>query len=982
MDNATRCDGTVVIPGGERWWVWLATSGTIYVGVFLTILTYYSIYYLVKWICDNRQSPVDNVEDKYEINGETADKADDGEEEKHHTILSRKVWRKFARKLISGDTISSKLLIIFILLCNLTYMILAFQRTYSPIEECFILSQSPARIVELVVVIFLILFSLVRLFATNTLIHYWVNLHTIVDIFTLPHIFVSIALGQDWLGVRSLRFVWLTQLVDVIRFLPFIHSQDAIDLISLLFNFLILWLAGAGMVHLLEEQGDPWNDRPRRGLSFLEYCYFVMVTFSTVGYGDIGPISDWGRAYVTFFIIAGLALFASLLPALAEVASSYYQKTQYAKFDTTRVPKHVIVCGHITYTSASEFLNDFLHPDRGDKETHVLFLTPERPDNDLKAVLRSFYTRVQYIVGSVLNGKDLVRAKINMSSACFIIANKHCNNPIEEDNANLLRLVSVKNTTDKVPVIIQLLHSSSKAQVYNIDGWKEGRDIAISLNELKLGLLGQSCVSPGFSTLIANLFYTSDFPQLKYLGQSNWQTQYIKGASNEIYSTTFSHTFHLMSYHDAAQVCYRNFGLILLALEDTSKPQEPHMYVNPFSSILRIKSGKKGTVGYFIGQDMKHVQIVSTYCQQCHGNDEAGDNHVGVIKRLSAKKCKCECSEKPTVTELTQMTTFLDINGVQTAENFESLKVKRPSMHTHQLPCIDSSIVSEIETGMTESSFCPTSGHIVLCVFASEKSAPLGLHNFLRPLRSCTFSPDELKPVVIISQKAFLEKEWLEIGMFRNIHLVLGSPLYNLDKANVAGCDTCVILTANTTTDGHELAVIDKEAVLCSLSIQKKYDQKVHVITDLQHEENVQFLDFDDEDQPDERIYKAQPFACGEAFSISMFDSVTSSAYHCPGAISIIEKIIYTSGAGSNFISSSCQVVAKRLEGHSEKTFGELYKAYLTNKSVCLAIFRQLSSDSQKHYVITAPDSKLELMKTDIALVMIGAQVQEEDDMA
>jgi len=84
------------------------------------------------------------------------------------------------------------------------------------------------------------------------------------------------------------------------------------------------------------------------------------------------------------------------------------------------------VCGHITSTSASEFLNNFLHPDRGDKYTHVLFLYLECPDQDLKIVPGAFSTRVQYIVGSMLNRKDLLLAKINSCSACFIIACKHC----------------------------------------------------------------------------------------------------------------------------------------------------------------------------------------------------------------------------------------------------------------------------------------------------------------------------------------------------------------------------------------------------------------------------------------------------------------------------------------------------------------------------------------------------------------------------
>ena len=128
---------------------------------------------------------------------------------------------------------------------------------------------------------------------------------------------------------------------------------------------------------------------------------------------------------------------------------------------------------------------------------------------------------------------------------------------------------------------------------------------------------------------------------------------------------------------------------------------------------------------------------------------------------------------------------------------------------------------------------------------------------------------------------------------------------------------------------------------------------------------------------PDERIYKAQPFACGEAFSVSMFDSVTSSAFHSPGSVYIIEKMIHTSGSSSSS-AVSCQVAAVSLRDteHARKTFGELYKTQLEKHSICLAIYRQLPCDSSKHYVITAPDSHMMLQETDIAFVMVGEQTE------
>lgn len=40
---------------------------------------------------------------------------------------------------------------------------------------------------------------------------------------------------------------------------------------------------------------------------------------------------------------------------------------------------------------------------------------------------------------------------------------------------------------------------------------------------------------------------------------------------------------------------------------------------------------------------------------------------------------------------------------------------------------------------------------------------------------------------------------------------------------------------------------------------------------------NVQFLDQDDEDDPDRELYISQPFACGTAFAVSVLDCIMSS---------------------------------------------------------------------------------------------------------
>lgn len=57
------------------------------------------------------------------------------------------------------------------------------------------------------------------------------------------------------------------------------------------------------------------------------------------------------------------------------------------------------------------------------------------------------------------------------------------------------------------------------------------------------------------------------------------------------------------------------------------------------------------------------------------------------------------------------------------------------------------------------------------------------------------------------------------------------------------------------------------------------------MVTELGNDCNVQFLDQDDDDDPDTELYMTQPFACGTAFAVSVLDSLMSTvtfiAVHC-----------------------------------------------------------------------------------------------------
>nr|XP_053652323.1 calcium-activated potassium channel slowpoke-like isoform X5 [Cherax quadricarinatus] len=347
---------------------------------------------------------------------------------------------------------------------------------------------------------------------------------------------------------------------------------------------------------------------------------------STVGYGDVYCHTVFGRTFLVFFLLVGLALFASSIPEIIELAGS---RSKYSgEYKREHGKRHIVVCGHITYESVSHFLKDFLHEDREDVDVEVVFLHRKPPDLELEGLFKRHFTTVEFFQGSIMSPIDLQRVKVHEADACLVLANKYCQDPDAEDAANIMRVISIKNYSDDIRVIIQLMQYHNKAYLLNIPSWdwKRGDDV-ICLAELKLGFIAQSCLAPGFSTMMANLFAMRSYKTSPDM--SPWQDHYQQGSGMEMYTEALSPAFVDLEFSETSALCFSKLKLLLLAIEvKNEEGTDSKIAINPKATKIQ-----PNTQGFFIAQSADEVKRAWYYCKACH--DDIKDETL-------IKKCKCK----------------------------------------------------------------------------------------------------------------------------------------------------------------------------------------------------------------------------------------------------------------------------------------------------------------------------------------------------
>ncbi|XP_073818725.1 calcium-activated potassium channel slo isoform X3 [Musca autumnalis] len=536
--------------------------------------------------------------------------------------------KDWAGELISGQTTTGRILVVLVFILSIASLIIYFvDASNEEVERCQPWSTNITQQIDLAFNIFFMVYFFIRFIAASDKLWFMLEMYSFVDYFTIPPSFVSIYLDRTWIGLRFLRALRLMTVPDILQYLNVLKTSSSIRLAQLVSIFISVWLTAAGIIHLLENSGDPLDFNNAHRLSYWTCVYFLIVTMSTVGYGDVYCETVLGRTFLVFFLLVGLAVFASWIPEITELAA---QRSKYGgTYSKDPRKRHIVVCGHITYESVSHFLKDFLHEDREDVDVEVVFLHRKPPDLELEGLFKRHFTTVEFFQGTIMNPIDLQRVKVHEADACLVLANKYCQDPDAEDAANIMRVISIKNYSDDIRVIIQLMQYHNKAYLLNIPSWdwKQGDDV-ICLAELKLGFIAQSCLAPGFSTMMANLFAMRSFKTSPDM--QSWTNDYLRGTGMEMYTETLSPTFIGIPFAQATELCFSKLKLLLLAIEIKGNEDgaDSKISINPRSAKIQAN-----TQGFFIAQSADEVKRAWFYCKACHED---------IKDETLIKKCKCK----------------------------------------------------------------------------------------------------------------------------------------------------------------------------------------------------------------------------------------------------------------------------------------------------------------------------------------------------
>uniref|UniRef100_A0A8D2L7N8 Potassium sodium-activated channel subfamily T member 1 n=1 Tax=Varanus komodoensis TaxID=61221 RepID=A0A8D2L7N8_VARKO len=766
----------------------------------------------------------------------------------------------------------------------------------------------------------------------------------IITIFWPPlrNLFIPVFLNC-WLAKYALE----NMINDLHRAIQRTQSAMFNQVLILICTLLCLVFTGTCGIQHLERAGE--------NLSLFKSFYFCIVTFSTVGYGDVTPKIWPSQLLVVIMICVALVV----LPLQFEELVYLWMERQKSGGNYSRhraqTEKHVVLCvSSLKIDLLMDFLNEFYaHPRLQDY--YVVILCPTEMDIQVRRVLQIplWSQRVIYLQGSALKDQDLMRAKMDNGEACFILSSRNEVDRTAADHQTILRAWAVKDFAPNCPLYVQILKPENKFHV-------KFADHVVCEEECKYAMLALNCVCPATSTLITLLVHTSRGQE----GQESpeqWQRMYGRCSGNEVYHIRMGDSKFFMEYEGksftyASFHAHKKYGVCLMGVrreENKSillNPGPRHImaasdtcfYINitkeensAFIFKQEEKQKRKGFAGRGIYDGPSRLPVHSiiastvamdlqnTECRPINSSkltlpaeNGSGKRRPSIAPVLEvADSCSllpCDMLSDQSEDEMTQS----DEEGLTVIEYVKGYPPNSPYIGSsptlcHLLPVKAPFCCLRLDKGCKHNSYedAKAYGFKNKLIIVSAETAGNGLYNFIVPLRAYYRSRKELNPIVLLLDNKpdhhFLEA----ICCFPMVYYMEGT-IDNLDSLLQCGiiyADNLVVVDKESTMSAEEDYMADAKTIV-NVQTMFRLFPSLSIITELTHPSNMRFMQFRAKDSYSLALSKLEkkerengsnlafmfrlPFAAGRVFSISMLDTLLYQSFVKDYMISITRLLL------------------------------------------------------------------------------------------
>ncbi|MDH4129735.1 MAG: ion channel [Spirochaetota bacterium] len=233
-----------------------------------------------------------------------------------------------------------------------------------------------------------------------------------------------------------------------------------------------------------------FNQSEEKKISYGKSIWWTIVTFTTVGYGDIYPLSIGGKIVAVFAMVFGIGFIGTFMATVANIIIQARGK-ELRGMKKMSLKNHLIICGY-NKLKVEHFVKEF-RSDPQFKDVSIVILT-----NSLETHPMPDEVNVHFVKGESTDDEALNRAGIQNASKVIVLAES--NQDSTADEKTILTVMLIEEINPGIYTCAEILSPMKKGLLK-----KAHCDEIITVSELSVNLMVQALQDPGVPRIIEEI---------------------------------------------------------------------------------------------------------------------------------------------------------------------------------------------------------------------------------------------------------------------------------------------------------------------------------------------------------------------------------------------------------------------------------------------------------------------------------------------